>query len=237
MDDVEFKELDKEKGVLYSKKIKGNAGEEECRRLVEVSREVNKMRRKLKREYFDQRLGEIGGDMKATWEVLGEVLRGRRGKGKGPVCRYFNGEGGGVTDGAEIARGFCDFYCKVGPRLAARIGGVRDGAFLEYMGDRVEESLIWSPTTPAEVEELCGALEPGKAAGWDGVAPRVVRGVARELSGSLSRLFNCCMRGGHYPACFKVARVVPVFKGKGEDPTEYAGYRPVSVLPILSQVF
>ena len=45
------------------------------------------------------------------------------------------------------------------------------------------------------------------------------------------------MRGGLYPACFKVARVVPVFKGKGEDPTEFSGYRPVSVLPVLSQVF
>ena len=43
------------------------------------------------------------------------------------------------------------------------------------------------------------------------------------------------MRDGHYPACFKVARVVPVFKG--EDPTMYANYRPVSVLPVLSQVF
>ncbi len=30
--------------------------------------------------------------MKATWEVLGEVLRGKRGKSKGPVYRYFNSE-------------------------------------------------------------------------------------------------------------------------------------------------
>ena len=96
---------------------------------------------------------------------------------------------------------------------------------------------IWSPTTPFEVEGLCRELDPGKGLGWDGVSPRVVRGVARELSGSLSRLFNCCMRGAYYPACFKVARVVPVFKGKGEDPTEFAGYRPVSVLPVLSQLF
>ena len=127
--------------------------------------------------------------------------------------------------------------CKIGPGLASRIEGVREGAFLEYMGDRVEESLIWSPTTPDEVWELCRDLQGGKGAGWDGVAPRVVKGVARELSGSLSRLFNCCMREGHYPACFKVARVVPIFKGKGEDPTEYSGYRPVSVLPVLSQLF
>ena len=71
--------------------------------------------------------------------------------------------------------------------------------------------------------------------GWEGVSPRVIKGVAREISGSLSRLFNCCIREGYYPTHFKVARVVPVFKA--EDPTEFSNYRPVSVLPVLSQMF
>ena len=52
--------------------------EEKGRRLDEVNQEVNILRRRLKRGYFDQRLGEIRGDLRATWEVLGEVLRGRR---------------------------------------------------------------------------------------------------------------------------------------------------------------
>ena len=236
LDDVEFKGLVEEKGRLYSGKLKGRLGEDEQQRLVEISREVNRLRRRLKREYFEQRLEGIKGDLRATWEVLGEVLRGRKGKGVA-VCRYFEKGGVPLTEGGEIAGGFCDFYSQVGPKLAARLGKERDGAFLEYMGGRVEGSLIWRPTTPGEVEELCRALAPGKAAGWDGVSPRVVRGMARKLSGSLSRLFNCCMRDGHYPACFKVARVVPIFKGKGEDPTDFAGYRPVSVLPVLSQLF
>ena len=63
----------------------------------------------------------------------------------------------------------------------------------------------------------------------------MVKGVARELSRPLSAFFNMCMREGCYPSCFKVARVVPVFKG--EDPTQFSNYRPVSVLPTLSQVF
>ena len=71
------------------------------------------------------------------------------------------------------------------------------------MGERVEETLTWRPTTPFEVEELCADLDPGKGMGWDGVSPRVIRGVARELSGSLSRLFNCCMRGGLIPHMFQ----------------------------------
>ena len=28
-----------------------------------------------------------------------------------------------------------------------------------------------------------------------------------------------------------------IYKDKGEDPTDYAGYRPVSVLPVISQLF
>ena len=62
------------------------------------------------------------------------------------------------------------------------------------MGEEVTESLFLAPTTPAEIEELCLDLDPGKGMGWEGVSPRVIKGVAREISGSLSRLFNCCMR-------------------------------------------
>ena len=57
----------------------------------------------------------------------------------------------------------------MGPKLAARLGRERDGAFLEYMGERVGESLVWSPTTPVEVE-LCRGLD---------ASPRVVNGRCR----------------------------------------------------------
>ena len=85
------------------------------------------------------------------------------------------------------------------------------------------------------VEGICQGLNPGKGMGWDGVSPRVIKAVAKELSGPLSRLYNCCMREGYYPSGFKVARVIPVFKA--EDPTQFSNYRPVSVLPVLSQIF
>ena len=43
------------------------------------------MRGKLKTEYFERRIGEIAGDLRATWEVLGEVIRGRN-SGGGWLC-------------------------------------------------------------------------------------------------------------------------------------------------------
>ena len=79
LDDGEFKEMVREKGELYSRKLRGTLGTEGEQRLVEVCREVNRTRQRLQRAYFDQRLGEIRGDLRATWEVLREVLRGKRG--------------------------------------------------------------------------------------------------------------------------------------------------------------
>ena len=103
LDDEGFKELLREKNELYSRKLKGELGEEGEDRLVDVNREVNRTRRRLKKAYFDQRFKDIQGDLRATWEVLGEVLRGRRGRRTGATCGYFQKDGVGVTEGAEIA--------------------------------------------------------------------------------------------------------------------------------------
>ena len=235
LDNQEFKELVKEKDELYRLKIRNGLNDDGISRLAEVSKLVNTMRRKLKRNYFQERLENTKNDLKGTWEVLGEALRGKRSKLGGKPCGYFEINGTGITEGKEIAERFCDFYCKVGPELAKKIGHEKERSYKDYMGAPVEDSLFWRPSTPGEVEEICKALDGRKGMGWDAVSPRVIKAVARELSGPLSRLFNCCMREGYYPESFKVARVVPVFKS--EDPIQFSNYRPVSVLPVLSQVF
>ena len=73
LNDVDFKELVREKGELYSRKIRRKLREG---RLAEVTKEVNRLRKELKRTYFGERLEGVIGDLRATWGVLGEVLGG-----------------------------------------------------------------------------------------------------------------------------------------------------------------
>ena len=235
LDDEDFKALVAEKGSLYCSKLRGELTEQMQERLTEVTREVNRVRKRLKRQYFKDKLEEAVGNLRSTWEVLGEAIRGRKGRGRSPACSFFEVNGVGVTEGSQIAQGFCDFYCEVGPKLAAKIPRGNNNDFLQFMGDRVDTSLFFRPTTPIEIEILCGGLVPNKSAGWDDVSPRVIRGVAKEIGRPLSGFINYCMREGVYPGHFKVAKVVPVYKG--EDPTQFGNYRPVSVLPVLSQIF
>ena len=119
----------------------------------EVQLEVNGARRRLKQAYFGQRLREAEGDVSASWKVLREVI-GRHGGNSGVVpCGYFRKDGVAVTDKREIAVGLCGFFTKVGPRLMVMVRREREGAFLEYLGDRVDG---------------CGAPPlPGGTATWE----------------------------------------------------------------------
>jgi hypothetical protein len=96
-----------------------------------------------------------------TLKVLGS-----RKKKKGKVgCGFFRKQGVGLTSKAEVEEGFCEFYSQMGPKLVVKIKREREGAFLDYMGVRVGESLFWRPTTPLKVEELCGSLDLLKGMG------------------------------------------------------------------------
>ena len=57
-----------------------------------------------------------------------------------------------------------------------------------------------------------------------------------ELSPVLSKLYNLCLSKSVFPSSWKMASVVPVFRGSGEK-SDPANYRPISLLPIISKVF
>ena len=80
LDNQEFKALVAEKGRLYTLKLKNQLDEAGHEQLAETRKRVNAMRQKLKRSYFREQLERAKGDLKTTWEVLGEALRGKKSK-------------------------------------------------------------------------------------------------------------------------------------------------------------
>ena len=64
---------------------------------------------------------------------------------------------------------------------------------------------------------------------------QLLRISSHALVPSLGYIYNLSLKTGCVPSDFKLARVTPIYKGKG-DKSELGNYRPISVVPHLAKI-
>ncbi len=74
------------------------------------------------------------------------------------------------------------------------------------------------------------------AIGIDGIPVRVLKLLAPVIAGPISHLIRMSFESAVVPTAFKLARVIPVHKGKGKSVEEAASYRPISILAAMSKI-
>lgn len=79
------------------------------------------------------------------------------------------------------------------------------------------------------------SLKPSFTAGLDGVPGFFVKDCASILASPLTFMFNLALLSGHFPAPWKSARVVPVYKSG--DRSQVVNYRPISLVSNFAKVF
>ena len=109
-----------------------------------------------------------------TWKVGG--------KGSPPSCS-FSCNGKIIARDSDTLESFCDFFTDIGPRLAQGVQTPASGSFRDFLGPPSGSSAFFWPTTPAEVESICQALDPLKGPGHDGFSPSVFRFASSKLAG------------------------------------------------------
>ena len=75
-------------------------------------------------------------------------------------------------------------------------------------------------------------LQVTKATGLDGINVWLLRAAAPAITSSLTKVINPSINSGRFPACWKEARVCPVYKAG--DRLSVDNYRPIRILSILS---
>ena len=101
---------------------------------------------------------------------------------------------------------------------------------------RVDSSLSTINVTPKMVGKVISHLDTSKASGPDRIPAIVLKMCSPELFSILSKLHNLCLTHSVFPSNWKLASVIPVFKGSGAK-SDPSNYRPISILPIMSKVF
>lgn len=90
--------------------------------------------------------------------------------------------------------------------------------------------------TPELVENKLRSLDESKGAGFDEYPSYFVKHCASGLCLPLSIIFNKSIQSGTFPAVWKTALLVPIYKNSG-DKSDVSNYRGISKLSIFGKVF
>ena len=69
----------------------------------------------------------------------------------------------------------------------------------------------------------------------DNIPAKVLKIIANIIAPSLTYIFNVSLESGIYVDDWKLAKIIPIYKS--EDRKKCENYRPISILPVISEVF
>ena len=100
---------------------------------------------------------------------------------------------------------------------------------------RTESSLSNIIINTSEVIDVLSSLKLNKASGPDGISHRMLKYTSKTIAIPLCKLFNLSLRTNSFPALWKLAHVMPIFK-KG-DRSLVSNYRPISLVSCVGKSF
>ena len=101
---------------------------------------------------------------------------------------------------------------------------------IEYETYSKEDTILDTSFAPEEVRAAIRLLKKGSSAGPDLLSPCHLLHAGPSISIWLSMIFNAMVNLEATPSVFKKGILIPIYKGKGKDPTSYIGITLTSVI-------
>ena len=227
--------IDKKKRLFKKTKRKNGA-----KFLEEYHRYRNLLSRTKKKaydEYYREKIALYGQNKSKTWNLINEISKRKRSK-KSVIKGICNKKGTKLTETSRISNCLNKHFSTIGKDMASKFESLGPGGLtdpLEYIPNTVTHSIELPDTNIPEIIRLILNLDEKKSSGYDLISNRVLKASCHTIAPFLAILFNKCILDGIFPKCFKVAKVIPLFKSG--DRLDLNNYRPISLLPCISKVF
>ena len=188
---------------------------------------MNSTLRKLRKNYYTNRIQINEGNLKNTWKVLKEAI-GQNDK----TCSVDKivVDDTNQTGKAKIADAFNNHFVFIGEKIANSIKGCNESPTANIQ--RVLTKFEFQQITAAQITKVVQRLVNGKATGIHNIPNRVLKDSVHLIAPVLMDIFNLSISTKIFPEDLKVLKVVPFFKS-GERET-LNNYRPIAVLPTIA---
>ena len=226
---AEVKRLLIEKGKVYERYVKNGRTEEDFATLSAAQSRCKRAIKIAKKSYYTRLANSLNDPNLASkkyWSILNQFLHKKKAPRIPPVRNVSNNLVADTSEKANIFNRFFADQCSV----------INTDSVLPPEGPVPDLRLDNVILDDAKVLALIRALDSNKAHGWDEISIKMVKICDRSLVKPLMKIFQLSLNTCIFPAMWKKANVIPVYKNKG-DKSALKNYRPVSLLPIFGKLF
>ena len=224
----QVKHLINKKNAIYKNYLKNNKSNLSFETFQSFRGQLSSLIASLKNKYYSKlakRLLDYSASTKTYWSILKTFLNNK----KIPVIPPIFYDNRFITDFKQKAEIFNSHFFKQCTRL------INNSTILSQCPQKLNESLHSITFEINDIEKIIKNLDPNKSHGHDMLSIRMLKLCGESIYKPLNLIFKSCLETGQFPSDWKKANVVPVFK-KG-DKQLLKNYRPISLLPIIGNIF
>ena len=195
---------------------------------------LNRLKYRSKNNYYADLALRYGNDKAKLGNLINEITHRKRTSRKN-INSLTNKDGGKIYKPDLIANSLNDHFSSIGQKMASRIEKKTNRKNpLEYISTEIENPVVLEHIIQKDVSKLIQNLDSKKACGYDLISNKILKSCCSTIAPYITSLFNLCFKDGIFPDIFKIAHVVPLFKGG--DKNDPSCYRPISLLPSLGKL-
>ena len=126
------------------------------------------------------------------------------------------------------------FFTNVGQKIAKDIQYDGKKNYSYYLNKQINSTFTFKNIDENIVKKNINNLPTKNSCGYDDISSKLLKLIAPVIIKPLLLLINQVLNTGIFPDKLKIAKVIPIYK-KG-DPQLFENYRPISLLPTISNV-
>ena len=130
-----------------------------------------------------------------------------------------------ITDPTKISEGFNTYFSSIAEKLQQNIS-FGDNNFTKYLNTPLNHNFLFKSADTTEIILIIDALENSKATGPHSIPTEILKLIKSNICHPLKEIINLSFATGTYPDELKLAKVIPIFKNKGDQLILF-NYRPI----------
>ena len=222
--DIMERIIDKDKAL---KKAKKSSLQYDWEKAKTLRKEVGLLIDRARKEHFQDEYINSKDDPKRFWRNIYDIIP----KNKENKSNIHLKDNLGTEIFSENTASFInDYFTDIGPKLASKFNEK-----WKYFGKEIDEVFEDIKVIEGFVYDFVKEINICKSSGFSEISSVCLRDALLVLISQLSHIFKQAIKTGIFPDEWKVATIVPIFKGGNKE--EVSNYRPVSLLPVTGKIF